>query len=210
MWIIERWEDQLRGSPLPHLDAPLSLTVWDLKFITHPDRNVDSADAVHKGVTHRLLWQEHETFGVVSRHPCAILHHADIVLIPVLPEKIKPCYSCTNELNVCLRLGNRINKRCWIKGSAFWHTAVWLLKMNLDIYLRVSEEVVQETNQPERVKKLKMRWFNRSQARKQAHSNWQSVLGLHKRSANNGCVSTLLWKEPPSQNSSTLTTFFSV
>lgn len=79
------------------------LTVWDLKLMTHPDGNIDSGDAIHRGVTHRLLWQEHETFGVVSRHPRAILHHAHIVLIPVLPEKIKHSYYCTNELHVCLR-----------------------------------------------------------------------------------------------------------
>lgn len=123
--------------------------------MTHPDRNIDSGDVIHRGVTHRLLWQEHETFGVVSRHPRAILHHAHIVLIPVLPENIKHSYYCTNELNVCLRWGNQINNRWWIRGSSFWHTAVWLLKMNHDIYLRVSADAVHVTNQSGRFKKLK-------------------------------------------------------
>lgn len=133
----------LQNSPLPHLDGPFPLTVWDLKFMTHPGGNVDRGDVIHEGVTHRLLWQEHETFDVVSRHPGAILHHAHIVLIPVLPEKKKTkthTYCCTNELNVRLRWGHRINNRWWIRLSSFWLTAGWLLKMNLDIYPRVSAD----------------------------------------------------------------------
>lgn len=53
--------------------------------MTHPSRDVDSGDAIHSWITHRLLSQEHKVFGVVCGHLQVIFQHADIVLIPVLP-----------------------------------------------------------------------------------------------------------------------------
>ena len=187
------WGELFRTLLCPTWILLFPLTARDLKFMTHPGGNVDSGDFIHRGVTHRLLWQEHKAFGVVSRHPRAILRHAHIVLIPVLPEEIKRGYYCTNELNVCLRLGNQINIGWWTRSSSFWHTAAWLLKMNLDIYLKVWADAAHKMRQAGRFRRLK---WDKSKGYRSGSSHTDRVCSVYP-SPSNGCVLTSLWKKKP-------------
>lgn len=57
--------------------------------MTHPRRDVDCGDVILSGVAHRLVSQEHKAFGGVRGHPGAVIRHAHVCLIPVLPGQKK-------------------------------------------------------------------------------------------------------------------------